>query len=76
MTRYRLTFDAQEVWVEDVRPVIESYLQGEVRAYQAAELLGWSKEQFALSMAGLFSLALDPDQNSAQLEAQNRGKWV
>ncbi len=55
--RVSLIFDTEEVFTGAVRPIIEAYLRGEHNARQACRLLGWSPEQWAVTMGGLFDVA-------------------
>jgi len=67
MSEFELKFSL-DIFRDHARPVIRSYLTGKIRAHEAARELGWSREMWEKHMAGIFSVALGPDQSLASIK--------
>jgi len=57
-TVVRVEFRLESIFVPDYIPVLRQYFRGELRAVDAAERLGLTREQWDRMMSGIFSKIL------------------
>lgn len=65
---YQLVF-CIEVFNEayGARSIMRDYLEGKIKAIQACKKLGWDKKTWDAHLSGLFSIALNPDCDLAEI---------